>query len=233
VASNADAGAVIDADGERITLVDDTGRVLSDDEALVVLLGLVLGEKSGADGEPPTIVLPVSARAAAAGLCRVAGAELVETGLARADMLAAAREPGVIMAAGGDGSYVFPRFLPAVDAVATLVTALTLLASSGSRLSELVSAVVPSGLAQVEVAVPFSRTGQVMRTLLGDQPAGSVVTADGLKVAYADGWALVAPDPDRPRLRVMAEAGSDGDARTRAEEYASRVRTALGTARRP
>jgi mannose-1-phosphate guanylyltransferase / phosphomannomutase len=232
VASGADAGAVIDADGERITLVDDAGRILSDDEALVGLLGLVLGEKGWAGPGPATVVLPVSARAAAAGLCRAAGVELVETGLARADLLAAAREPGVIMAAGGDGSYVFPRFLPAVDAVATLVTALTLLASAGSTLSQLAGAGTPSGVARIDVPVPFSCTGQVMRTLLGEQPAGGVVTADGMKVAYEDGWALVAPDPDRPRLHVMAEAGTDAAARQRAADYAARVAAALAGTQR-
>jgi mannose-1-phosphate guanylyltransferase / phosphomannomutase len=39
----ANFGAVLGPDGERITLVDDTGRILSDSEELMALLALVLG----------------------------------------------------------------------------------------------------------------------------------------------------------------------------------------------
>jgi mannose-1-phosphate guanylyltransferase/phosphomannomutase len=234
VASGADLGAVIDADGERITLIDDTGRILSDDEALIVLLGLVLAvparDREPASGKP-VVILPVSTRATAARVCDAGGARLVSTGWARAELLAAARQPDVVFAAAGDGGYVFPRFLPAVDAVATLVSTLTLLAVTGSRLSELVAEIEATGLAHLEVDVPWERTGQVMRTLLGELPPAALVASEGMKVAHSDGWALVAPDPDRPRLHVLAEAASDADAAKRAERYAARVRAALASSR--
>ena len=38
--SGADLGAVIDAGGERLTLIDGTGRVLTDDEAIMVFIEL-------------------------------------------------------------------------------------------------------------------------------------------------------------------------------------------------
>ena len=38
--SGADLGAVIDAGGERLTLIDGTGHVLSDDEAIMVFIEL-------------------------------------------------------------------------------------------------------------------------------------------------------------------------------------------------
>ena len=47
-AAGAHFGAVLGPDGERITLIDDNGRVLSDNEGLLALLGLVLGIAPGA-----------------------------------------------------------------------------------------------------------------------------------------------------------------------------------------
>jgi mannose-1-phosphate guanylyltransferase/phosphomannomutase len=70
-----------------------------------------------------------------------------------------------------------------------------------------------------------------MRTLLGELPPAALVASEGMKVAHSDGWALVAPDPDRPRLHVLAEAASDADAAKRAERYAARVRAALASSR--
>ncbi len=231
VASGADLGAVIDADGERLTLVDDIGHVLSDDEALVVLLSLVLDDGDARAGER-TVILPVSASRAAEERCRRRGAGLVLTGLGRAELLDAARRPGVVFASGGDGGYVFPRFLPAVDAVATLVSTLALLARVRVRMSDLVASVEVSGLARLEVAVPFDRTGTVMRSVIAEVQPADLVIAAGVKVAHDDGWALVAPDPDAPRLHVVAEAGSRWRAEARAGHYAELVRAALASAGR-
>ena len=49
-ASGAQLGAVVDADGERLTIVDDEGTVLSDDQALLVLLRLVVRDPAGSPG---------------------------------------------------------------------------------------------------------------------------------------------------------------------------------------
>ena len=46
-ASGASLGAVIDPDGEHLTLVDDSGRVLSDDQALLAYVSLVAGHVAG------------------------------------------------------------------------------------------------------------------------------------------------------------------------------------------
>ncbi|MGH9068993.1 MAG: sugar phosphate nucleotidyltransferase, partial [Acidimicrobiales bacterium] len=46
-AAGAHVGAVIDADGEHLAIVDDTGRVLSDDQALLALLRLVVASGAG------------------------------------------------------------------------------------------------------------------------------------------------------------------------------------------
>jgi mannose-1-phosphate guanylyltransferase/phosphomannomutase len=41
------------------------------------------------------------------------------------------------------------------------------------------------------------------------------------------GWALVLPDPQEPVTHVWAEADSDGQARTIAQQYARMVRKIL------
>ena len=54
--SGADLGAVIDAGGERLTLIDGTGHVLSDDEAIMVFI-----ELSTIAGDADRVALPVTA----------------------------------------------------------------------------------------------------------------------------------------------------------------------------
>ena len=54
-ASGAHLGAVIDPDGERITLIDDEGHVLTDSESLLALVTLVTDHLLG-----DSIALPVN-----------------------------------------------------------------------------------------------------------------------------------------------------------------------------
>ncbi len=75
-ASGAHLGAVIDTDGEYITFVDDNGRTLVDDEALMALLHLVLGDADRRGSPPPTVALPVSVGRAVEAMCDEAGATL-------------------------------------------------------------------------------------------------------------------------------------------------------------
>ena len=66
--SGADLGAVIDAGGERLTLIDGTGHVLSDDEAVMALL-----ELSTLAGETGRVALPVTASDRTVRRCRSSG----------------------------------------------------------------------------------------------------------------------------------------------------------------
>ena len=63
--SGADLGAVIDAGGERLTLIDGTGHVLSDDEAIMAFI-----ELSAAAGAMDRVALPVTASDRTVRLCR-------------------------------------------------------------------------------------------------------------------------------------------------------------------
>ncbi|HMK97961.1 MAG TPA: sugar phosphate nucleotidyltransferase, partial [Acidimicrobiales bacterium] len=155
-ASAADFGVVLSPDGERVTLVDDTGRILSDNEGLMVLLALVLRHSDAGWGHgKATIALPVSAASAAEEMCRRAGASLVSTKMAASHLMEAASAPGVQFAAGQEGGYIFPAFLPAFDAVAALAHTFALLAATGARLSAVVAGLPPVWTAHESVVTPW------------------------------------------------------------------------------
>ena len=82
-ASGAHLGAVIDPDGEHLTIVDDEGTVLTDDEALLVLLRLVVDTRPGARVALPVAVQP----GGRADLRAAAGAEIVWTKLSAAHLM--------------------------------------------------------------------------------------------------------------------------------------------------
>jgi mannose-1-phosphate guanylyltransferase/phosphomannomutase len=226
-ASGAHLGAVIDTDGEYITLVDNNGHILTDDEGLMALLYLVLADADRRGGPPSTVALPVSVGRAVEAMCDEAGATLLWTKLSTPHLMEVASGPGVRFAASQEGGYIFPSFLPAYDAVATLVESLALLASSGNRMSQVVSRLPAVRVAHEAVVTPWEKKGLVMRMVMEWAKDRDLLLVDGVKVLHDDGWALVFPDPEEPLTHVWAEAATDADGRARAQEYARRIRNLL------
>jgi mannose-1-phosphate guanylyltransferase / phosphomannomutase len=134
---------------------------------------------------------------------------------------------GVTLAADGAGAFIWPDFLPAFDATATLVNVLHLLVASNRSLSSVVTDLPRVHMARETVAVPWERKGTVMREMAERNADRELVLVDGVKVLHPDGWALVLPDPEEPIVHVAAEADSDRAARRLAEEYTRRIRQLL------
>lgn len=223
--SGADLGAVIDGSGERLTLVDDGGRVLSDDETLLLLVDMVTQQAPNA-----TVALPVSAPMAAVQVCEANGGTVTWSKLSVPHLMELASHKDVDFAASQQGGYIFPRFIPAFDAVATLVHLLGLLArrsDAAHRLSRWSSKLPAIHVAHDEVLTPWEQKGTVMRTLVERSADRTVLLVDGVKLVDGDGWTLVLPDPEEPVTHVWAEGPSEAAARSRVEEQVARLRQLL------
>ncbi len=222
--SGADLGAVIDAGGERLTLIDGTGRVLSDDEAIMAFI-----ELSTLAGETGRVALPVTASDRTERLCRERGVELVPTPLSPSALLQAAASGGVSFASDQRGGYVFPAFLPAFDAAAALARLVSLLEESSTSLAEIVDATSAMPILEGEVPTPMEQKGLVMRTLMEQltEEGADLVLVDGIKVVSDEGWALVVPDPADPVTHVWAEGADLASSEALVATYVERIARTL------
>jgi mannose-1-phosphate guanylyltransferase/phosphomannomutase len=221
IASGAHLGAILDADGERLTLIDGEGRILGHNEALLAFVDLVCDHLLG-----DTIALPVSVSSHATTLAKAHGVEVVPTKMSTAALMAAATHPAVGFAADGDGGYILPGFLPSFDAAGALLKMLDLLARHDRSLAALVNDLPKVHMIHETVITPWEQKGLVMRSLV-EMAGHDVVLVDGVKVHYADGWALALPDPDEPVTHVWAEGTTDAKARKLGQEFTRRIRQLL------
>jgi mannose-1-phosphate guanylyltransferase/phosphomannomutase len=217
--SGADLGAIIDAGGERLTLIDGSGRVLNDDEAIMAFVGLSID--AGMTGR---IALPVTASAHTLRLCTERGIDVVPAPLSTSGLLEAAASGGVAFAADRRGGYVFPSFLPAFDAAAALVRLMSLLGQTDS-LAEVVDDMPAMPILHEEVATPMEQKGLIMRSLMEQvaEEEADLVLVDGIKVVTGDGWVLVVPDPEDPVTHVWAEGADLPASSALASAYVERI----------
>jgi mannose-1-phosphate guanylyltransferase/phosphomannomutase len=218
-ASRADLGAIIDPDGEHLTLIDGDGHVLSDAEALFAFIRLVSGHLVGNE-----IAVPVSVSHHVNALAGTHGATVRWTKTATSALMDAARQPEVGFAASADGGFILPGFLPAFDAAAALVKLMELLALEKTSLADVVSDLPRPHVIHETVVTPWDRKGLVMRSLVEQTKDLRVELIDGVKVWHDQDWILALPDVTEPVTHLWAEGATEADARRLAEEYARRIR---------
>ena len=221
--SGSELGAWIDSPGERLRLVDDRGTPLDMRTALLAYVWLVSRSVPNA-----TVALPVATSRVAEEIMRSAGGSVVWTRISTAALTAAAAEEGVVFAGDEGGGYVFPGFLPAYDAVLSLVKLLELLQAAETTLVVVVDQLPAAHMARRDLPTPWESRGTVMRRMLEHVNGSELVTIDGVKAYHGDDWILVVPHPQEPLVRVWAEAGSQDDADRLATRYAELVEEMKG-----
>ncbi len=200
LAVGADLGVVFDRTGERIYVVDERGREIPVEQTLLLFLRLI-----ASDGRHGKLAFPITVTSQVDRLVEGSDLEVVRTAHSLASLTKAAAEDGVIFGGAVGGGYVFPEFLPAYDAVASLCNLLELLAPVGRPVSELVAELPGSTLVHRQLACPWALKGTVMRVLNERLAGREVDLVDGIKLFDERGWVQVLPDADEPLVHIYAE----------------------------
>jgi mannose-1-phosphate guanylyltransferase/phosphomannomutase len=202
--SGAAFGVRFDPVGERITLVDEHGRLVHDDRALLVLLDLVAAERHRG-----VVALPVTTTRVAEQVTQFHGTGITWTSTSAHDLTLAACAGDVLFAGDGRGGYVVPEFSSAIDGIAAFVRLLGLVARTRLTLSQIDARIPHAHVVRRVVPTPWAVKGQIMRTVVEAAEGREIDTTDGVRVVEPDGsWALVLPDPTSAVTHLWAEAGS-------------------------
>lgn len=218
VTLDAAAGFWIGPSGEKLTVIDETGRVLSDIEALSVCAALV----SRAEGNG-TLVTPVPAPLVVEDLATENGLTVKRTKSDGRSLVEAAKERQVQFAASLDGRFAFPAFQPNFDALFSVAKILELLVRTGHRLSELRQATQRRAYLSLRLPCSFEYKGGIMRKMSEDSVDQEASFIDGVQVQFGDGWVLVLPDQHRPVVHIVAESADRKRAENLLETYRGKV----------
>jgi mannose-1-phosphate guanylyltransferase/phosphomannomutase len=200
----AELGIVLDRAAERLYLIDERGREVPVEQTLLLYLRLIADR-----GRQGKIAIPVTVTSQVDRIVEGSGLEVVRTPASLADLTRAAAQDGVVFAGAVGGGYVFPEFLPAYDAVASLCKLLEVLAPVKRPLSELVAELPTPTLVHRQLPCPWALKGLVMRILNERFADRDTDLLDGIKVFDERGWFQVLPDPDEPLLHLYAEGETE------------------------
>ncbi|MGW0228976.1 sugar phosphate nucleotidyltransferase [Actinopolymorpha singaporensis] len=218
--SRAAFGVRFDPLGERISLVDETGNVISDERALLVFVDLVAAES----GRGRNVALPVTTTRVAEQVAAFHGVQIRWTTTAPDALATASATEGLLLAGDGRGGFIVPEFSNAVDGFAAFVRLVGVIARTGLRMSEINARIPRAHVVQLAVPTPWASKGAVMRAAVEAADGRELDTTDGVRVVEPDGsWGLVLPDPTEAVTRVWAESTSTEQATTLAHRWADLV----------
>jgi len=216
---NYDVGFLLNPGSEKFMAVDENGDIISLQKMLLKVTQLQCEI-----ARPKRIAAPVSASAGLEMIGEEFGVNIEWIPSDHQAMMEAGSTPGIDFVVGTKGGFIFPGFQLGVDAMFVVVKILELLAKSGKRLSQVTGDWDRLYMAEKEVACPFAKRGQVMRSLMAHSEKSARIIVDGARVSEDDGWVLVRPDRKKAMFYILAESYSEDAAKELVKEYVKNIR---------
>ena len=215
----ADLGIIMGDGAERITFVDDQGRVIRGSEAMVVWAKMIFELVPGAK-----MALPVSATYQLETLAAKHGGSILRTKTGDRALMDAALNEKVEMCLDERGGIIFPAFQAAFDGMIASVKLLEFISQLKRPLSEIVNSIPDFYARSCRIPCPWEDKGKVMRYAMEYAKDKETHLLDGVKIMLGnDEWVLILPDPDRPFVNLSVESTSEKKVQDLLEKTMARV----------
>ena len=204
--SGADLGIAFDGDGDRIGLIDETGRIIWGDELMVLLSREILKENSGA-----TIIAEVKCSQNLFDDIKKHGGKPIMWKAGHSIIKSKMKETGAALAGEMSGHIFFAdRFYGFDDATYAGARILEILSKTDLKLSELLSD-LPETFSTPELRFPcadeekFKVVEQIAQEFA---ETNEVICVDGARILFENGWGLVRASNTQAILVMRFEADS-------------------------
>jgi phosphomannomutase len=208
----ADVGLATDGDGDRLGVVDEKGRFVSQPQAFALLTYYML-EVRGLRGP---LVKSVTSSRMINRLGELYGVPVHETAVGFKYLGPKMMETDALIAGEESGGYAFRGHLPERDGVLSALFFLDLMARRGRKPSELVEELQTKVghyyYDRLDIVLTEGEQTQVWRRVQSQRPrelAGlpvlSMDTIDGFRYLLDGGWALMRFSGTEPLLRIYTE----------------------------
>lgn len=209
-----DLGVLFLDEGERMIIVDDSGKPL-DGNALLAAFCTLIAELEAA----PSIALSIAAPGKLEAFLNRRGVSVIRTKSDTRSLLTTAVDAGVRFSGDSRGGFIFPEFSPAFDAAFAFGKLVSMVSTTGHTLSKVAAELPVFHMAYDTVKCVWEAKGSIMRALAEQVENDRLELVDGIKIHREGGWILVLPDAIEPLFHVYAEADSDEEAKALLDEF--------------
>lgn len=202
--TKADLGIAFDGDADRITIIDDTGKIIWGDELMILLARETLSENPNA-----TIIAEVKCTQRLFDEIENSGGRGVMSKAGHSIIKAKMRETGAILGGEMSGHIFFADIFYGFDDGAYAgARVLEILSKTDEKLSE-IFARFPQTVSTPEIRIKCAEEKKafVLEKIIEEfSETYEVITIDGARIKFENGWGLVRPSNTQALLILRFEA---------------------------
>jgi len=205
--TNADLGIAFDGDGDRIGVVDETGRIIWGDELMVLLSREILKENQGA-----TIIAEVKCSQNLFNDIEKRGGNPIMWKAGHSLIKAKMKETHAALAGEMSGHIFFAdKFYGFDDATYAGARVLEILSKTDLKLSELLADLSETfSTPELRVDCADERKFEIVAKIAEEfAKTNEVITIDGARILFKNGWGLVRASNTQAILVLRFEADSE------------------------
>jgi phosphomannomutase len=201
-------GMVLDPDADRLALIDEGGRYIGEELTLALAIQFRLTQQRG------PVVVNMSTSRVCEDIAKSADCSFYRSAVGEANVADMMQELGAVIGGEGNGGVIDPRVGYVRDPFIGIGLILSLMAQTGKKLSELVGELPNYHIVKEKYSINRSRLTELLDKIAVNWPDAVVNRLDGLRLDWPDRWVHVRPSNTEPIVRVIAEAGSEEQARS-------------------
>jgi len=209
LSSGADIGFAMDPDGDRLAIVSNKGKPISEEYTLVLAEKLVLSKSTNKN---KIVVTNLSTTMAVDDIARDFNTRVIRTPIGEINVAKKMREVNAVIGGEGNGGVILPDVHLGRDSLVGTALVLQLLAEENCALSNLMEKMpkysiikkkIPKG--EIDLSNSFPQLTKIAKAV-------SINTEDGIKFIYHDHWVHLRPSNTEPIIRIYAEAPTKSEA---------------------
>jgi phosphomannomutase len=208
VESGSHLGFALDADADRLAIVNEKGEPLGEDctVSIAVYRRLLLN--------PGPVVVNLSTSRMVDDIAAQAGCPVFRTRVGEVHVVEKMQQTGAEIGGEGNGGVIFRPVNPCRDAFVGMGLVLEALAALGGSMSELRQRLPRYSMVKEKLTCAGRDIAPSMRLLQKLYAGENIDLTDGVKVIWPDRWLHVRPSGTEPIIRLIAEAPKEPEART-------------------
>lgn len=215
VAQNADMGIVVDPDVDRLALVMENGEVFGEEYTLVAVADYILQNKKG------NTVSNLSSTRALKDITEKAGGKYSASAVGEVNVVEMMKEVEAVIGGEGNGGIIYPELHSGRDSLVGVALLLTYLAKRKIKLSELRKTYPDYFISKNKIDLIEGTDVQALFEKVKEHYSEfPILTIDGIKIDFPDGWVQLRTSNTEPIMRIYAESTT----MEKAQQYADAVK---------
>ncbi|MEA3500178.1 MAG: phosphoglucosamine mutase [Candidatus Marinimicrobia bacterium] len=201
--NKADIGMAVDPDADRLAIVDENGKYLSEEYTLVMSLKTVLEKNTKSN---PVIVTNLSTTLAVDKIADQYNAKVIRTAIGEINVSKKMKEINSLIGGEGNGGIILPDSHLGRDSLVGAALILQFLVDGDEKLSEKYKKLPQFKMSKMKAEVGNKSKDKIIENLINKYKNENINTVDGIKIIFENSWVHIRKSNTEPILRVYSEA---------------------------